>query len=347
MQVICTLKPTKQEVLPGEIARVELTRSTSADGFWLKTSSVLRGNRGLWDCFVAEPNKDGTATIRRRAIEIQHTDGDKVLVRGALSEGELVVSSAASRVVVGQKVRPRATRGSIMSVIQDRRLLVLTMAIITLAGVIAFLSLPRMEDPTISERAAMINTRLPGANVRRVDSLITEKLVDELRTFDEVKEIRSSSRASNSTIIVTLKDEIIDCDEVWARIRDKVSDTRALFPPDALAPEFEIIRIRAFSSIVALVWNSDRPPVESVLSRTASELETAIRNVPSTEKVELFGRPEEEIVLEVNQTELARVGLTVDELAAQIAASDAKQPAGTIRGITKSTFLKWPVNLIR
>lgn len=225
-------------------------------------------------------------------------------------------------------------------ILKDSRLLVLTITTVLLAGVFSFHALPRMEDPVLTERAALVNTRVPGASARRVESLVTERIVQRLREFDEVKEVRSTSRANISTVVVSLSDDITDVDEVWARIRDKLSDVRPQLPIDALAPEFEVIRVRAFASIVGLVWRGANEPVYSLLNRTAKDLEDELRNIVGTEKVELFGNPTEEILLEVRQSELAKMGLSVDDLAAQIAASDAKLPAGQMRGSSQDMPLE-------
>ncbi len=224
--------------------------------------------------------------------------------------------------------------------LKDTRLLVLTLVTVVLAGVSSFLILPRMEDPVLTERAAIINTRLLGADADRIESLITDKLIDELREFDEVKEIVSMSRPNISIIAVTLKDTIYDVDEVWARVRDKVSDLRPQLPATAAAPDVDVVKARAFASIVALVWDQPGPPVYSVLRRSARELEEEIRNVPNTESVELFGDPEEEIVVEVEQAELARLGMDVAQLSRQIAASDAKVSAGQLRGVRSDMLLE-------
>ncbi len=224
--------------------------------------------------------------------------------------------------------------------LKDTRLLVLTLITVVLAGVSSFLFLPRMEDPVLTERAAIINTRLIGADADRVESLVTDKIINKLREFDEVKEISSMSRPNVSTVAVTLKDEITEVDEIWARVRDKISDLRPSLPATASAPDVDVVRVRAFASIVALVWKGEGAPVYSVLRRLARDLEEEIRNVSNTEEVELYGDPSEEILVEVQQSELARLGMTVAELSQQIAGSDAKVPAGQMRGASSDMLLE-------
>ena len=107
-EVIATLnlKPEDQ-VVPGDIARLEVARSLPVEGYWLDTTAVLQAQRGLWECYVVEPSKSGESGVAvRRAVEILQTEGNRVLVRGAIREGERVVVSAVHRLSVGQKVRP-------------------------------------------------------------------------------------------------------------------------------------------------------------------------------------------------------------------------------------------------
>ena len=56
------------------------------------------------------------------------------------------------------------------------RLTVLTICLIFVAGASSYVVLPRMEDPIMTERIALVNTRYPGAEAERVDALVTEKL---------------------------------------------------------------------------------------------------------------------------------------------------------------------------
>lgn len=92
-------------VLAGDGAKLVMTRPQNVEGIWLRTACILQGQRGLWECFVAEKIPDSeTSRLTRRAIEILHTEGDRVLVRGAIHDGDWVVSSAVNRVVAGQVV---------------------------------------------------------------------------------------------------------------------------------------------------------------------------------------------------------------------------------------------------
>jgi hypothetical protein len=87
----------------GEIARLRVSQTEQMQGFWLPTTALSRGERGLWSCFAIV--RDGDAyRVEKRDVEVLYTEGDRVLVRGTISANEDVVSSGTQRLVNGQIV---------------------------------------------------------------------------------------------------------------------------------------------------------------------------------------------------------------------------------------------------
>jgi len=106
---------TKQ-VKPGQLARLELSDTVSASGYWLPTSALVQGTQGLWFCYVlheqqisdsiAPVSAEMSFDVQRSEVEVLYTEGDRVLVRGTLQSGDQVISSGTHRVASGQQVRP-------------------------------------------------------------------------------------------------------------------------------------------------------------------------------------------------------------------------------------------------
>ena len=213
----------------------------------------------------------------------------------------------------------------------NRRLLVLSLSLILVAGLSSFYILPRMEDPVLTQRAAIVNTLYPGAGAERVEALVTEKIEEELQEIEEIKELRSSSRTGISTVTIELKDQVYEVDEVWSRIRDKLDDAKPLLPAEASDPDFDKLEVTAYASIVALVWDLPGDPSYAILRRQAEALEDLIRAIPGTRDVDTYGDPREEIVVEIQQDKLATLGLTVEQVTRQLQDSDAKVSAGLLR----------------
>ncbi|MGK7957592.1 MAG: efflux RND transporter permease subunit [Crocosphaera sp.] len=211
------------------------------------------------------------------------------------------------------------------------RLLILTLLLMVFLGLSSFHLLPRMEDPEIISRVARITTFFPGSDAQQVESLITEKLEDELQELDEISILNSVSRRGFSLINIELKDEITKVDSVWSQVRNKLNDAQSELPPLATKPEFEDIAIKAYAMLVGVIWEQDNYPNYAVLRRRATMLADQFRIISGTEEVELRGEPTEEILVEINATELSRLGLTPQQVAQQIEQSDAKVAAGQLR----------------
>ncbi len=80
---------------------------------------------------------------------------------------------------------------------RNLRLLILTILIIVVWGILSFLTLPRLEDPELTSRFAVITTFYSGANVEQVETLITEKIEAELFDIEEIKTKTSTSKEKN------------------------------------------------------------------------------------------------------------------------------------------------------
>ncbi len=204
----------------------------------------------------------------------------------------------------------------------------------------AVATLPRLEDPELVPRRALIYTGYPGADAARVESLVTRKIEDQLLDeIEDIKELESTSRAGFSTISIELGDEVRNVDQIWSRIRDELDEVQTDLPADAGKPEFEDIEIRGHALITALTWDRDEPVNYSILVRLSEDLEDRLRGLPGTESVELYGAPDEEVLVQIDPARLATLGLTAADVSRQVRRTDSKLPSGLLRSDTAGDFI--------
>ena len=216
---------------------------------------------------------------------------------------------------------------------RNRRLLVLVIAVAMVAGASAFSALPRLEDPHLTPRNAIVLTRLPGATAERVEALVTEKVEDVLIELSEIDTLRSVSRPGISLVTIELRGEITRPEPAWSKIRSRLDDARANLPPTAGRPELDEDRgASAYTMVYGITWERDDEPNLGLLNRLALELKDRLLVVAGTDDVELYGEPEEEIAVRADADELAALGLTADDVAGAVGAADAKVAAGAVRG---------------
>lgn len=217
---------------------------------------------------------------------------------------------------------------------RNLRLLVLVIFLIVAWGTVNYESLPRLEDPELTSRFALITTFLSGGTAERTENLVTSPIEEKIVEISEIKTYESTSRTGVSTISVELLDSVSRSQVplVWSRVRDKLRDVQASLPKEASEPELDEGEVRGYALLTSINWEQDSPPNYAVLRRRAEVLENELRAISGTDEVKTFGAPDEEIAVEVTTSNLASLGITAAELATQIQQSDAKTSAGQFRG---------------
>ncbi len=212
----------------------------------------------------------------------------------------------------------------------NRRLLVLAIAFVCAIGYAAIQNLPRSEDPTITARSASITTLYRGADAERVEALISQPIEQEIRTLEQVDGVSSISRAGVSIVSVVLRDEIVDVEPVWSRVRDIISDLEPTLPDDAAAPDLDDESGYAYTIAVAIKWSSDAALNKTILQRYAKALADRLRSVPGTDHVQIHGAVPELVEVSVDADSVRAAGLDIHDLTRALTGADARGSAGSI-----------------
>ncbi len=100
-----------RDVRAGQVVRLKLSEHIADAGYWLPTTALVRGVRGLWSCHVLGesefvPNDPNEAfRVERREVEVLQTESERVFVRGTLQNNDRVIVKGNHRLVTGQLVR--------------------------------------------------------------------------------------------------------------------------------------------------------------------------------------------------------------------------------------------------
>jgi len=211
------------------------------------------------------------------------------------------------------------------------RLTALAIALSLVLGIAAILTLPRQEDPMPRERYATVQTILPGASAKRVESLITEPIEDAVAEVAEVRKINSFSRVGISVLAIELQDTVMKTEEIWSIVRNKIGDIEATLPSDASKPDLEVQLLPAVTMLVTIKPAQGRDISLGVLNRLARDLQTRMNNLSGTEETDLYGEPEEEFLVTIDAAAAANAGLSGQDISSAIARADSKSPAGLLR----------------
>jgi multidrug efflux pump subunit AcrB len=222
---------------------------------------------------------------------------------------------------------------------KNPRILLLTVATIVVAGTTSFFMIPRLEDPVLGKRVAVISTIYPGANALDVESLVTIPLEEQLAGISEIKQVRSNSRAGISNIVIELEDKIVDVDPVWSLVRNRLIDAGESLPTACRQSELAVFPLKAFAAIIAVKPKNPDALNFAILRRLVKILRADVLSLAGTEQVETFGDPGEEFVAEVDPSTLASLGLSVGAIAQQVSEGITKQPGGSVLGADSKLLL--------
>ncbi|MDP5130514.1 MAG: efflux RND transporter permease subunit [Paraglaciecola sp.] len=226
---------------------------------------------------------------------------------------------------------------------RNKHLLVLSILVLLVAGLSAVMNLPRLEDPRIDTRNALVITAYPGASAERVEALVTDVIEDELRQLFEIHEIKSTSRAGISIIVLELQAWVDNSsnEQIFSKIRQALSDAQKAFPAGVSEPVLDERRgATSFTLLLGLKPAADLAPSMTIVSRMADELADRLRNVSGTELVRTYGELNEEIKVMIDPHELHAAGLTIAQASNAVSHADPKVPAGVLRGSVQDVRLQ-------
>ena len=181
------------------------------------------------------------------------------------------------------------------------------MAAVFVAGLSAYLTLPREAFPDVEIPQILVYTLYPGASPEDVEKEITDRVERELQGLDGLDTLTSTSEESVSLVTVEFVSGT-DIDDALQKVRDRVDRAEAEFPEDAEEP---ILQETEFSDIPILQVHlaGDLGPV--VLKRIAQDLQDEIEALPGVLRANLVGGLEREVKVDVDPEALRLYGLSL------------------------------------
>ncbi|MEL7499895.1 MAG: efflux RND transporter permease subunit [Planctomycetota bacterium] len=214
---------------------------------------------------------------------------------------------------------------------ENNRLIWLILMAILVAGAASWISVPRLEDPILRQRVAVVSSTLPGASPKELEATVAVPIESWLQEFPEVNKIRSNIRANTINVVVELTDETTDTDAVWASIESRLRANESQLPSGCQGTTLTVFPLKACSAILAILPDEeiDNALQQHTLTQLATELKSRILKLDGSESIDLFGETQQELLVEVTPESLYRTGLTLGMISAEVAQSN-RVAAGSI-----------------
>lgn len=218
--------------------------------------------------------------------------------------------------------------------IDNRTSVFILIAIILIAGITSYISLPRESAPDIQIPLVIVSTPYFGVSPEDIESLITQPIEKELNAISEVKKITSSSFEGYSLIRVEFESGF-NIDDALQKVRDKVNKAESELPDDVEKPE--IIEIN-FSEFPILTYNISGPQGLVKLKDIAEDMKEDIENIEGVLDVKISGGLEREVKVDVDLDELIHYNVRFDDVIDAIREENQTIPGGLV-DVNNSSFL--------
>lgn len=121
--------------------------------------------------------------------------------------------------------------------LNNHRLVALFIAILSLGGLLAYYVMPKLEDPEIVVRQAVVVGIYPGASSHQVELELTEPLEKSINKTGDLSFVQSYSYADMCYILVTLDPEV-PADKLQLQLQSGKDSQQALIDasPSGLKP---------------------------------------------------------------------------------------------------------------
>jgi multidrug efflux pump subunit AcrB len=196
-----------------------------------------------------------------------------------------------------------------------------------IAGIGLYPNFPKREDPVIVIRTAVVSALFPGMAPERMENLVAVPIERKVRELAEVKDIRTLAGEGSLTIYVDLKDEIVNVNATWQRLRDKMADAKVDLPEGVVGPfvnsDFGDVAI----ATIAITGEGFSP---RELKDAAEEFRKKLYQIAGISKVELHGVQDERVWLELDTRKMAAIGVQVNALIKDLQGQNVVLPSGNI-----------------
>ena len=196
-----------------------------------------------------------------------------------------------------------------------------------LIGISALLTMPRQEDPTVTIRAAQINTYFPGMSTELMENLIAAPIERKLREIPEIKDLNTTVRTGHVLIQPNLYDRYFDLEPIWQKVRNKMEEIQTELPSGTQGPIVNDDFGRVAAATLAIYSNDfDLNDIYKV----AKIIQDQLYGIDGLSKIELYGKQDEQIYLEFNIAQLSNYGLKPQNIISSLQNQNVVSSSGSI-----------------
>lgn len=213
--------------------------------------------------------------------------------------------------------------------VRERAVTLFFLILSTLAGVYAFGSLGRAEDPAFTVRVMVVNVIWPGASAEQVRDQVVDRLEKRIQEVEYLYRLETTVRPGQATLQIefedfTPQDKVPD---LFYEVRKRMLDEAPSLPAGVIGPLVNDDFADVYFKLMALT--APGLPYQELV-RDAETIRDRLQRVPGVHKALLLGERTERVFVEFDNARLVNLGLSPQDIFDAIDDANRLVPAGRL-----------------
>lgn len=182
------------------------------------------------------------------------------------------------------------------------------MVAIIIAGVLSFVQMPKLEDPAVSAKQAMVVVACPGASAYEMEQNVALLLEEELRALPNVNKVKTECQNGTALFTVEFQMTVLnrDLEQHFDLLRRKVHDVSGRLPKGCYDPVVIDDLMDVYGIFYAFTADGYTYPE---MYRYAKYLRRELQQVKGVKRINIAGNRSEVINIILSKEQIARNGI--------------------------------------
>jgi len=214
-------------------------------------------------------------------------------------------------------------------ILEHRTLFWSVMVMMMVTGIVCFVMMPKLEDPTTKVPRANVIVPYPGADAHEVELRVAIPMEQALYALPDVKNINTTCRPGMTMITVDFSEEL-DSKELEVRnnmLRRRVMDFQSSLPSGTYGPIVRDDISDVFGIMIAITGDDYTYPEKL---RYAKKIRNELQQIKGVKRVIISGARDQQVQIVLSRERLAQNGMLPMQLMLALRDLGKPAPAGSL-----------------
>ncbi|HEY1149355.1 MAG TPA: efflux RND transporter permease subunit [Pseudoduganella sp.] len=214
--------------------------------------------------------------------------------------------------------------------LKHQQMIAFLLLLLSIAGILAYGSLGQKEDPEFTIKTMVVQAYWPGSSAQQMADQVTDLMERKLQGVAGIDYMSTYVKPGETQIKINLREAVPPSrvPDVWYQVRKKLKDINHTLPQGVQGPFFNDEFGDTYGNMYAITGDGFQ---YEDLRKMADAARDEFLRVSDVNKVELVGKQEQKIYVEMSTAKLASLGLDPALIASTLAQANAVAAAGTVQ----------------